>query len=411
MTIKLSDLLNFDIKPFLFGTLFSRIITDEDAEIPEQIYVYTNFRASKAVNYTDFDFRQYSERLVDIYNRASGYRNWQVQRVSDSSMKLIFTIENNLHIPIEQINNLVHQKLMQESWLYADADTLDEAQKMFMRGYMETRGSIDLTRKYIAQDYFYNNRIELKRVQIFIDFLNIPLSYLNFNPRELQGDYVTGNMRRNTQFRINLFYYAKEIGFLNEYKALIFEKGYKTEDVKLIDGDVIYYDVLPPERNDSVSFIKYINFFSNNIYKQDLNKRKVEHLRKNLGLDQKDNVYGHQTRNQTIISLFDEIAPDKCGICGTTETFLRKKTGRQAFEIHHVIPFHKGKQYDNIANLVKLCPTCHDSLKKGRAPKEQQIEHIILILHNHPEIYEYTSSMLGIEPINELAREIYTMLG
>ena len=37
-----------------------------------------------------------------------------------------------------------------------------------MRGYMETRGSIDLSGNYIAQDYFYNNQMELKRIQIFM---------------------------------------------------------------------------------------------------------------------------------------------------------------------------------------------------------------------------------------------------
>ena len=63
MAVKLKDLLNFDIKPFLFGVLFSRIVSDEKKEIPEELYVYTAFRASKAVNFSDFSFKEYSSKV------------------------------------------------------------------------------------------------------------------------------------------------------------------------------------------------------------------------------------------------------------------------------------------------------------------------------------------------------------
>ena len=409
MAVKLKDLLNFDIKPFLFGVLFSRIVSDEKKEIPEELYVYTAFRASKAVNFSDFSFKEYSSKLIEKYDFSSGYRNWKVKSVSDTSMKLSFPILNDMNVSIESLNDIIYKRLMQESWLFEEG--LTEEKKMFMRGYMETRGSIDLSGNYIAQDYFYNNQMELKRIQIFMDLLGIPLSYLNFNPRELQGDFITGKSRRNTQFRINIHYYAREFGFLNDYKALIYEKNYKTKQYKLEINNVVYYEVEPPSRNDSISFIKYINFFSNNIFKKDLNKQKIMHLRENLGFNRDGKEIDGQSRNQTIIETFDLVSPDKCAICGTEKTFLRKSTQRQAFEIHHVIPFHNGKQFDNIANLVKLCPTCHGSLKKGRSTKEEQIKNIILILHGNPAIFEYTSSVLGISNINNLAEEIQNMLG
>jgi hypothetical protein len=77
----------------------------------------------------------------------------------------------------------------------------------------------------------------------------------------------------------------------------------------------------------------------------------------------------------------------------------------------HVIPFHNGLEYDNIANFVKLCSTCHRSLKKGNAQKQYQIDAVMKILNNYIEVYEYTSSALGIQEIPILADKIVGMLG
>lgn len=401
------DLLRFDVKPFLLGVLFSRIMPSDRDEIPKSFYVYTNFRTSKAVNFIDFDFIKYSDILKEKYNVASGYENWIVHRVSESTMELRFYIQNDLEIKTTDFYNMIYKKTMQETWMYTE--DLCENKKMFIRGFMETRGSIDLTRPYISQDYFYNNRFELKRAQILTDLMDIPYGYLNFNPRNLQGDFVSGIQRRNTQFRINIHYYAKEIGFINEYKALIYEKAWN-KNIKTVKNDIITYDVTLPKVNNSISFIKQLNFFTNNIYEKELTPVKIEMLRDKLNFNKEDNESSKSNRNRTIIGLFDSISPDRCGLCGTEETFINKDKS-QAFEIHHVIPYHNGKHYDNIANLIKLCATCHSSLKRGRSTKESQLKSLVTILHKHPEIFEYTSSALGIENINELAMEIYSMLG
>ena len=50
-------------------------------------------------------------------------------------------------------------------------------------------------------------------------------------------------------------------------------------------------------------------------------------------------------------------------------------------------------------------------LKKNRADKSTQIRAILKILHEHAEIFEFTSSYLGIDDINELADKIWEMLG
>lgn len=409
-TVKLKDVLRFEMKPFLLGLLFSRIKSiPESAKVPEQFYVYTSFKSSKAVFKSDFSLKAYAEELVEQYNAVSGYENWEIHKATDSSVQLRLYIENDLQLTVEECYMAIHKKLLSSSdWLYKDE--LTEEKKSFLRGYMETRGSIDLTAKMIAQDYFYNNKFELKRVQILTDMLNLPISYANFNPRHMQPDYVSGKNKRNSQFRINVFFYAKEIGFINKYKAKIFENTYKPEGKYVKDG-VIYYEVNVPEVNNSIYFIKYLNFFTNNIYNKELTTQKVKQLRDEIGFTNASDLDKKKQRNRTIIEIFDNISEDRCAQCGTTETFTKKTNGRQGFEIHHMISYHNGRQYDNIANLVKLCPTCHSSLKRGRASKEEQISNITKILDNHPEVYEYTSSTLGINHMHELAEEIWTLLG
>ena len=62
-------------------------------EIPEELYVYTAFRASKAVNFSDFSFKEYSSKLIEKYDFSSGYRNWKVKSVSDVYEIIISYIE------------------------------------------------------------------------------------------------------------------------------------------------------------------------------------------------------------------------------------------------------------------------------------------------------------------------------
>ena len=115
-------------------------------------------------------------------------------------------------------------------------------------------------------------------------------------------------------------------------------------------------------------------------------------------------------RNKSIIDIFRKISKDECAICGTTKTFTNDNN-QEYFEIHHVIPYYNGKNYDNIANLVKLCPTCHSLLKKGRASKQIQIEKIKYILENNDSVHQYAIAALGCEDIDELSEKIQTMLG
>ena len=407
--LRLSNFLKLPIKPFIYGALLSRTM-EENIGDKKYFYTYTNFRSSKYVYKDDFPINSYAKELITSLNKQSGHYNWHLINSSETQLEARFYLINDIKISKTMFYRAIYQKLLQENWILSD--TINNEKKDFIRGFMELRGSVDTTRKLITQDYFYDNRIELKKAQILTDIMNLPLVYANFNARDLQPQFVSGENKRNTQFRINAFFYVNEIGFLNRYKAEIFKNAYKKYIKNCYEKDnVIYFEVdMPTSKNDDIQFIKYLNFFTNNIYEKNLTKTAISELRKRLGFNSMDSNNPIK-RNKTIIDLFDKISEDKCAVCDTTQTFLNKGTGKQYFEIHHVISFYNGKEFDNIANLVKLCPTCHNMLKKNRSSKEQQIKAIYKILHSHPEIYEFTSLYLQINDINELADKIWSMLG
>lgn len=396
-----------EIKPFLYGAFLNRIMTTNISEGP-CFYAYTSFRASKAVYKDDFNFYTYANELIASLNHFSGFYNWEKYRVKEQSMELRFYVVNDLKISSTQFYALLYKKMLTCDWL--TGEELNDDKKSFMRGFMELRGSVDTTAKLIAQDYFYNNNVELKKGQILTNIMDLPISYANFNARNLQPQYVSGENQRNAQFRINLMFYANRIGFINKYKATVFDNSYHNRGKKEIDGITFFNVDLPKHKDYDVTFIKYLNFFTNFIYEKKLTPVAIAELRKKLGFT--DNSPSEKTnRNRTIIELFNEISEDKCAICGTTKTFENKRTGRQHFEIHHVISYKNGVELDNIANLVKLCPTCHDMLKKNATAKDKQLKAIIKILSEHTEVLEFAKSYLQIDDINKIADDIWERLG
>ncbi len=406
--VKINDFFRFEIKPFIFGAFLSRIMEYNDDKGQKYFYAYSKFKLSKAVFIDDFNLQEYSNELVESFNKYSGYYNWTIHSSSKTGLELRFYIQNDQNISKAMFYKYLYQKVMTSEWVLTDS--FNEEKKSFIRGFMELRGSIDTKIKFIAQDYFYDNRLELKKAQILTDLMNLPIYYANFNARDLQPQFVSGLRKRNAQFRINLYFYAACIGFINKYKAQIFENSYYTRG-KCQVGSIIYYNVdLPVSRNNEITFIKYLNFFTNNIYEKNLTKDVIQQYRKDLCFDVA--VQNKQQRKQSIVSIFSNISEDKCAICGTTKTFINKNTGRQHFEIHHVISYYNNsKDLDNIANLVKLCPNCHDMLKKNRTAKNDQVKAIVKILHEHQEVFEFASSYLSIDDINELADRIWEMLG
>lgn len=404
--MRLSAFLRREISPFLYGAFMSRIMSAERNGI-NYFYCYTSFRRSKLVPPRLFNMINYGREYIEELNYISGVNDWEIHRCNDSVFEGRFYLENDLGLSETQFYSVLHGKFFESAWIHEEGLTDDK--KDFIRGFLELRGSVDTTAKFIAQDYFFHNRIELKKATIMTDFMDVPIRYANYNMRDLQYQFVMNINRRNPQFRVNSFYYASKIGFLNKYKAKIFECAFRTQGSYEL-GHIKYFRVnMPESRNDDVAFIRYLNFFSNNIYQHNLTQRAINLLRQRLGFDVA-NESNSLIRNRAIVTLFDEISPNRCAICGT-ETTYRRPDGRQYFEIHHVISWCNGSELDNIANLVKLCPNCHRMMKRNGAPKDDQIRAIITILNQHTEIFEFCSSYLNIDEINELAEKIQEMLG
>jgi hypothetical protein len=404
--MRLSGFLRREISPFLFGAFMSRIMSAE-RNGRSYFYCYTSFKQSRIVPPRIFSIANYGARYIDELNYISGVNEWEIHRCTEKVFEGRFYLENDLGLTETQFYSMLHSKFFQSDWIHEDG--LTNNKKDFIRGFLELRGSVDTTAKFIAQDYFFHNRVELKKATIVTDFMGVPIKYANYNMRELQHQFVMNINRRNPQFRVNSFYYAMNVGFLNKYKAKIFERAFRTQGSNE-SNHIKYFQVeMPESRNDDVVFIRYLNFFSNNVYQRNLTPRAIGLLRQRLGFD----VAGESNntaRNRAIITLFDEISPNRCAICGTENTY-RRPDGRQYFEIHHVISLRNGSELDNIANLVKLCPNCHRMMKRNGAPKDDQIRAIITILNQHNEIYEFCSSYLNIDEINELAEKIQEMLG
>ena len=406
-SIKLSKLFNLELKPFLLGVFLSRIMNIE-INGNNYFYAYSSFKGSQRIYRNEFDFDELSKEIVSKFNKMSGYYNWNIETVTETKIEIRFYVLNDVGMSKDMFFKCLYQKAMSSLWMLDEE--LTEPKKEFIRGFFEARGSVDTTAKYISSDYFYDNRLELKKCVTITNNIGIPIQYVNFNARNLQPQYVSGENRRNAQLRINSFYYAKEIGFVNRYKAEIFDRSFSSRGRIEKDG-IIYFDVdLPEKRMSSDSYISLLNFYTDFIYKKEITPEIVSQLRQQRGLDDDRNHQGLK-RDSAIIELFKKISPDKCAICGITDTFLNQRTGKQYFEIHHVISFCNGKKVDNIANLVKLCPTCHELMKKNKAPKYEQIKAIIKILNEHQDIYEFACSYLGLDDINEVSERIWELLG
>jgi 5-methylcytosine-specific restriction protein A len=91
-------------------------------------------------------------------------------------------------------------------------------------------------------------------------------------------------------------------------------------------------------------------------------------------------------------------------------TFKLRDQEKHYFELHHVIPFSKGKEHDQIDNLAKLCPVCHGALTKNRAEETLQKQIITDILSNSMNAQKYVSILAGSSNINDLVDFVYTKL-
>ena len=373
--MKVSEFLNNDnISPLLLGAFYSRYIFSNDNST---IYTEVSYKSSKFIEDETLLIRSKNLLLFKLNNICSPYSEWKDctrERHVSPQIILRFNLDNDLNLSKDNFYNRLNVKILSQDFIY-DND-LNENKKMFIRGFAESRGSIDTTRPLLAMDYFYNSLNEVKRARMLYDYFNVPFSVLNFNPRELQNDYVTGRRKRNTQLRFNLFWYVRNIGMLNDYKIAIISKVYNNISYNRTEGNVKYFDA--PEilhsRKDTFDFM--LRYYSNNIFNKQLSDFEVENLRKELNFDNNKEETTFK-RDLSLIELIRINTPDECSACKTTQTYIHKNTGKQYFEYHHVISLGKNHELDDEDNIVKLCPNCHKSLKRGSSPEYEQKQVIL----------------------------------
>lgn len=390
------------IPPFVLGAFVSRSILKDN-------YIYTEC-AFKSSKYSAMNITDYKNIYLDKLNKVSAPFVWNLNNPGSSSFKAKLSLENDLNISKERFFSALYFNIARNSpWI--NSKYLDENKKSFIRGFMETRGSIDTKRNYISQDYYYGDAFETKKYKLLTDFCNVPYYVLNLNFRELQKQYYDGTNKRNPQFRLHSTWYMKYIGMLNDYKIDIFANAFMCKNKIYTLGLVSFFDLEEPEYNINSGVDDYLNFYVYNILKKELDDKKINELRKKLGYESDTK----QKRDTSLVNLIKELEADECVCCKDLydikdRSFISKKTNRPYFEVHHVISLGDEKELDDENNMVKLCPTCHRCLKKNTGLEEDQKRLISNILKNAPKTLEFCKKMFNCDDINEIIEKVFSNL-
>ena len=379
---------------FVLGCLMSRVCFSDNNKF---IYTYYCFKKSKKVpdniNQMWFNESNNVEKLCLKLNSLTNSSNWYIKSITNSEIKLVYALKNDLNYSYYDLFENIYKILIEKIHKKNDDESYSYFKNNFIRGFFESRGSIDTKFNFVTQDYFFNE-IDLKKSMMLFNLLDVPLNALNFNFRELQGDYISGRRKRNTQLRINLNYYSEKIGFLNEYKSKIVEceLGFNPT----IKNNIYFFELEWNNSFNSDKFSKYLNFFMNNIFKKKLDSHTINTYKKKLGFDKEPEKYN---RSKLERDIFYNETYDICSLCKIEKTFP-KKDGNQYFEVHHFIPLHNDSSLDIALNMIKLCSNCHKIFKKGVSDKKFQLEKIAEILKNYEYILDFSSSYFGIDRKN-----------
>ncbi|WP_305877274.1 HNH endonuclease [Helicobacter pylori] len=405
-----SRFLNDNIDPFNLGVLLSRFQIKND-----RIYGVCSYKASKFVP----DYEKSKARVLDALNTLSVHPIWQSNQESVTKIKgtFVFILENDLHLD----ENAFYKKLLNsliDNDFFNRSHLMTSNQKRFLSGFFESRGSIDANLNFLTLDYFFHSPLEFNKLHYLIDFFNIPSEALNFNFRELQPEYMQGINQRNAQFRIYLDWYLHYIGLFNPYKARIAHHVFKTT---LIKRNGIYYKLSYPPRTKyrGNSFTERAHFYLKSVHQQDLDKKSIEKLREQLGWTQKSEEF---RRDSKIINFYRIATPNVCSACcGDYDIKERSFISLPLYkitqnpnsyytEIHHVISLGKDQELDVLANLAKLCPTCHRALKKGASVEGFQKRLIGKILKRNKGNLEFVQLRFETDDFLTLIDKIYESL-
>lgn len=403
----LSEFLNENIPPFLLGAFYSRYIFSKDERY---IVTVASFRKSVKIDVPNFSFEKYHEIYIDKLNDNSGaFPFWkskdEVKEITAGIRgQAFFILENDININRDSFFNQLYSAIFNKNpWIFEYG--LTEKKKSFIRGFMELRGSIDTTLDFISQDYFYLSHFEIKKARLLMDNLSVPYNLININFRELQKQYYTNKNKRNTQLRLNIFWYMEYIGIINEYKAKIFQISRNLELTKKEKG-VFYFNYYKPISTAYSVLDQRLNYYASNIFGKTISDEEIKTLRENIGFEESDETKKF-IRSYELAELIRLYTPDECASCRglydiKERTFQNKRTRRLYFEIHHMISLGQNEALDDEDNLVKLCPICHKALKRGVATPEAQKEIIKDIYNNSPNVKEFAQHFFDTKSFEEI---------
>lgn len=419
-TLKVSEFFSSDVSPLVLGAFFSRRIFSENNKY---IFVYTSYKKSNKVENKVIPYDGYINEYIKILNKKSGDFPYWITKVevlktyNDIKRKELkgqafFILENDLNIDKSSFYNKLYSKIASAcDWVYDES--LNDKKKDFIRGYMELRGSIDTTAAYIAQDYFYDVSFEIKKARLLVDYLYIPFNVININFRQLQHDFYEGIRVRNTQLRINIWWYMENIGLLNGYKAEVFAIS---RDLKLAEPENdVYYSCNENRkvRPNNNLLDERLNFYSTNVLSKDVGAEDIMKMRAELGFD--DEITPKSVRNSALVESIRYFNPDECVCCKNRydiadRSYINRKTGRYYFEVHHVISIGSNRELDDENNMVKLCPACHRALKRGSGTEAEQKELIREIFRNAPNTLEFAKHFFDAEDVDTIVELTYKSL-
>ena len=174
--MRVSDFFNKDIHPFVLGCFYSRFEISDS-----QIQTFTAYKKSEKI---DANFAETQGKYIEQLNKRS-FENWTILSATDTNFKACLTLENDLNLTESSFFNRLYYKIVNSTII--DSKTLTDSKMEFIRGFMETRGSIDTQRELIAQDYFYHDSyLEVKKARLLFEYFDIPSSAMNLNFRQLQ---------------------------------------------------------------------------------------------------------------------------------------------------------------------------------------------------------------------------------
>lgn len=384
MTIQ--ELINLKNIKALLAVFFN--LTDDDDKC---FFIKSEYRASNfAVRDTDdFNFK-------DLNNNLSIYFGLNFESISFG--KHILKIEKTVEINTPE--TFLTEIYKQIQLLSFETETIDYEESILM-SLFALRGSADFSLQYYAVDIYrkYSSKEYLRYIFQILSGTNA-ISQLNLNFREFQPQYTSGTNLRNTQIRVKLGWFFEKFGDklqqINEYKYTILKSNIsKISEPTLSIG------------NFSDRLVEYLK----NVLGEENDQQEIEMERQRLGLVSS----GTEARDYNLKTIANNIFPDECVSCKDRyekdkRTFKLRDQEKHYFEIHHVVPFSKGKEHDQIDNLAKLCPVCHKVLTKNRADEILQKQTITDILNNSENARKYVSILVGSADINELVNFIYAKL-